>query len=258
MAHPTRRHRWRLGLVGLSLLGTLGAAGVSGSAGAAAEQPDPLRPPIRPLPPPSHFVDTVDNPLLPLRPGTIWIYRGGSHGEEHIRVRVLHRTRQIEGITATVVKDVARVDGKVTEATRDWFAQDCAGNVWYLGEATKAYDHGHVSTEGSWETGVDGGKAGIAMLAQPEAGDRYRQEYLAGTAEDVGRVLDLRTKVTVPVGHFRHVLMTKDTTLLEPSAVELKFYAPGIGSVREIDLSPEQGSTDLVRMVRPDDKGVSR
>ncbi len=89
------------------------------------------------------------------------------------------------------------------------------------------------------------------MLAHPNVGVRYRQEYLEGEAEDIGRVLAGAMKVAGPFGHFRHVVMTKDTTSLDRSIVELKFYAPGIGVVREIDLNPEQGSADLIRMVKP-------
>ena len=45
------------------------------------------------------------------------------------------------------------------------------GNVWYLGEDTKEYKDGQVSsTKGSWEHGVDGAYAGIIMPAKPRPG----------------------------------------------------------------------------------------
>ena len=111
----------------------------------------------------------VDNPYFPLEPGTRWVYRGyGSEAGEKIVVRVLDRTRQIEGITATVVRDVVTEHGTLIEDTFDWYAQDDRGNVWYLGEATRAFDDdGTVSTAGSWEAGVDGAEAGIQMWAGP-------------------------------------------------------------------------------------------
>lgn len=260
MNRSISRHRRPLvALAVTALLGAVAAAGGAGAAtpsashpaAAAAAKPTPKGPPIIPLPPPHRFVDNIDNPWLPMLPGTKWIYRAGSDGEERIVVKVLQRTKQIEGITATVVRDTVSVDGEILEDTFDWFAQDCRGNVWYLGEATKSYEDGGVSTAGSWEAGVDGAKAGIAMLAQPKVGDRYRQEYYKGEAEDIGEVLDVSTKVAGPSGRYRHVLMTKDTTPLDRAIVELKFYAPGVGVVREIDLNPEQGSGDLIRMVKP-------
>ena len=61
------------------------------------------------------------------------------------------RTKVIQGVTSVVVRDTVRVGGEVTEDTFDWYAQDVDGNVWYMGEDTKEYDHGEVvSTEGSW------------------------------------------------------------------------------------------------------------
>ncbi len=261
MASPISRQHWPLAVgVTALLLGALGAAGgaqagapaTSGGAAGATQQTSHRDLPIRPLPPPGQFVATIDNRYLPLAPGTKWIYRGGTHAEERIVVRVLHRTKQIEGITATVVRDTVTADRELAEDTFDWFAQDRRGNVWYLGEATKEYEDGEVvSTEGSWETGVDGAKAGIAMLGHPRVGTRYWQEFLQGEAMDIGQVLDLALKVAGPAGHFRHVLMTKDATPLEPAVLELKFYAPRIGVVRELDLNPEQGSADLIRMVKP-------
>ena len=78
-------------------------------------------------------------------------------------------TKLILGVPCTVVHDVVKVNGKITEDTYDWYAQDKHGNVWYFGEDTKSYDNGHVSTEGSWEAGVDGAKPGIIMFANPDA-----------------------------------------------------------------------------------------
>ena len=50
-----------------------------------------------------------------------------------------------------------RDGGGFVEVTKDWYAQDKDGNVWYLGEDTKEYENGKVSsTKGSWEHGVKG------------------------------------------------------------------------------------------------------
>ncbi len=95
------------------------------------------RPPIIPLPAPRHFVQTVDNPYSPFVPGTTWVYGGGTPQEqERIVVKVLERTRLIEGIAATVVRDTVKVNGELVEDTFDWYGQDDRGRVWYLGENT--------------------------------------------------------------------------------------------------------------------------
>src|SRR3989442_15571048 len=84
---------------------------------------------------PHHFVRHITNPYLPWKPGSVWVYSGVKDGQtQRDVVKVLTRTKTILGITATVVSDVATHNGTVLERTEDWYAQDRAGNVWYLGE----------------------------------------------------------------------------------------------------------------------------
>ncbi len=70
---------------------------------------------------PSEFVATIDNPWLPLMPGSRWLYEAG--GGASNEVLVTHQTRQVMGITATVVRDVETHDGELVEETSDWYAQ---------------------------------------------------------------------------------------------------------------------------------------
>lgn len=187
----------------------------------------PYAPPIDP----SDFTTSIDNPFMPLVPGTRFVYEGAA---ERIVVDVTHETRVVMGVTTVVVRDQAFRNGALIEDTFDWFAQDDAGNVWYFGEATTAVSNGVAgSTRGSWEAGVDGAQPGIVMLAAPVVGDTYRQEYLAGEAEDEARIVDLDESVTVPAGSYRGVLLTEDFTPLEPGRAEHKLYARGVGLVEE-------------------------
>jgi hypothetical protein len=178
-------------------------------------------------------VTTIDNAYWPMARGSRWVYRetDGEGGVQRVEVAVTDRTKTILGIQATVVHDVVSEDGEVIEGTFDWYAQDRWGNVWYLGEDTKEYDKGKVSTEGSWEAGVDGAQAGVMLPGSPEVGHVYRQEYYEGEAEDAGEILSLEEQVEVPFGSYQDVLMTKDYTPLEPDVLEHKFYAQGIGPV---------------------------
>jgi membrane-associated phospholipid phosphatase len=181
------------------------------------------------------FVARIDNPYWPMAPGSTWVYR---EGERRIEVTVTDRARRILGIEATVVHDVVTEDGRLVEDTYDWYAQDRWGNVWYLGEDAKEYEGGEVvSTKGSWEAGVDGAQAGIVMPGEPQVGQAYRQEHYAGEAEDRGKILSLDEHADVPFGVFDRVLMTKDTTPLEPKVLEHKYYAEGVGPVLAVSLS---------------------
>ena len=150
------------------------------------------------------FVRRVTNPFFPLRPGTTFYYEGSEEGTPTSTVvTVTSDTKKILGVTTTVVHDQGFSDGVLSEDTFDWYAQDEDGNVWYFGEDTKELDESGnvISTEGSWQAGVDGARAGIVMEAHPKVGDRYYQEFLRGQAEDQAQVLEERPVVsteTVP------------------------------------------------------------
>lgn len=184
------------------------------------------------------FVATIDNPYLPLLPGTTWVYEGESDGEhERVEVVVTDERKRIMGIDAVVVRDTVRIGGEVVEDTRDWFAQDADGNVWYLGEDSRDYENGEVvSTEGSWEAGVDGARAGIVMPAAPAVGLAYEQEHYEGEAEDRAEI--------VRVGKAR--VVTREWNPLEPDVVEEKHYERGVGLVLEVVTEGGEGRVELV------------
>jgi hypothetical protein len=192
--------------------------------------------PIPVLPPPGDFVTRIDNKYFPLRPGTTFLYRGTQDGKpRRVTVFVTHKTRNILGIRATVVLDQVLVGAKAAEKTFDWYAQDKHGNVWYLGEDSSDYVKGKwVRSDGSWEAGVNGAKPGIVMRAHPSVGGVYRQEFYAGHAEDMAKVLSTATSVSVSYGSSEHALEMSEWTPLERGVVEHKYYVRGVGNVRTI------------------------
>src|SRR5215212_1208623 len=100
---------------------------------------------------PADFTTTIDNKYFPLAPGTTFIYQGKTKdATEGDVVTVTSDTKRIMGVECVVVDDKVTEDGKLTEQTYDWYAQDKEGNVWYFGEDSKEYEDGKVSTEGSW------------------------------------------------------------------------------------------------------------
>ena len=123
------------------------------------------------------------------------------------------------------------------EETYDWFAQDSAGNVWYVGEDTKEYAHGVVvSTEGTWQWGVHGALPGIIVWGDTTGmvGKRYRQEYDVGNAQDVGKIVALNQTVTVPFGTLTGCIKTEEWSTLESGPHDNKFYCPQVGTAVEI------------------------
>jgi hypothetical protein len=201
---------------------------------------------------PAEFTTEIDNPYWPMEPGTQWTYTEVDEEGKVVEVvvTVSSETRKIaNGITARVIRDTVTEDGELIEDTVDWYAQDAEGNIWYLGEDTAEYEDGRVKTkDGSWEAGVDGALPGVIIPANPVDGMQYRQEYYEGEAEDNGEVLSTEEQAEVPAGHYRDVLLTKDTITLRPDVLEYKLYAPGVGPVLVLGVSGGAGREELVEV----------
>jgi len=198
---------------------------------------------------PANFIDpdeigdsVAPNMYFPLVPGTKWVYEGG---DEVITVVVTDKTKLIEGVTCRVVNDVVEDGGEVIEDTDDWYAQHVNGDVWYCGELARDFetfegddpdDPELVEIEGSFKAGRDGDKPGILMLAAPQVGDVYRQESSLGNAEDAAEVISLTGTETVPAAECNNgCLITREFTPIEPGIEAEKYYAPGIGTILEVE-----------------------
>jgi len=200
---------------------------------------------------PADFSARIDNPRWPMTAGSRWVYRVTDMETGHVShdvIRATHRTKRIaDGITARVVKDVVTHHGRPVEVTRDWYAQDFCGTVWYFGEHTLEYRHGTPHDNGSWQAGRHGNQPGVALPARPRVGLTYREEYSKGVAEDQSRVLALDEQAQVGAGHFTQVLMTEDFSPIEPDVSELKFYAHGSGqAVLAVDVSGGSDREELI------------
>ena len=173
----------------------------------------------------------VDNPYWPLPVGARWVYEATTpDGVERTEVEVLAETHRVWGVDARVVRDTVYRNGEMIEDTRDWYAQDRRGNVWYLGEDTAEYENGEiVSHAGAWEAGVGGALPGIVMWANEFPEGPYRQEYLPGVAEDMGEIAEAGPSVTVAAGFWRGCLRIKEFSPLEPGVEALKSYCGGVG-----------------------------
>lgn len=134
-------------------------------------------------------------------------------------------------VNAVVIHDREWVDEECTgeyslvEDTYDWYAQDDAANVWYLGEDTTAWEEEDecLSASGSWKAG-DGALPGVIMPADPRPGNWYQQEYFEGEAEDRAKVLRLNAAVSIDFGEYSDCLVTKEYTPLAPGETEHKYY----------------------------------
>jgi hypothetical protein len=220
----------RIGLgSGIAVIG-VAVALVAVSAGAAATA---AASGYHPKIDPAKFTTRITNPYMPLRVGTTHHYSGVRDGAptQHV-MTVTRQTRTVMGVKCVVVTDNVTQNQSLVEKTTDWYAQDAAGNVWYFGENTAEYQNGVVTTTaGTWEAGVDKALPGIVMPAVPTVGKTFQQEYRPGVALDKATVVALNGVARTPGGSFTHLVVTLDKNPLDPSKMEHKYFARGIGFV---------------------------
>ena len=199
----------------------------------------------------------IDNPFYPLVTGTKYTYQAEVIDDEteevsteDIVVDVLNETKTILGVESRVVRDRVTEDGLVIEDTFDWFAQDDDGNVWYMGERVTNYEYDDednligTNDGGSWEAGVNGAQAGIIMEADPRIGFKYYQEFSPGNVLDQAVGVGRRERLETPIGTFTNVYRTREITVAEPDGLAEKLYAPGLGTIQELDFDYEDGEVE--------------
>jgi hypothetical protein len=93
------------------------------------------------------------------------------------------------------------------------------------------------------------------MQAQPRGGTPSYSEGFGPPPDrwsDRGRVRKVGEKTTVPAGTYDDVLLIEEYSQEEPGALQLKYYAPGVGNVRVgwESKDPMKESLELVRVVQ--------
>ncbi len=166
---------------------------------------------------------TGKNPFFSLEPGYQLVLENPAK-KEVLTITVLDETKKIGAIETRVVEERETVDGKETEVSRNYFAICKKTNsVYYYGE-----DAG-----GAWMHGEKGARFGMLMPGTVLIGARHYQEIAPGAAMDRAEVISLSETVETPAGKFENCLKVLETTPLEPDDKSHKYYAPGIGLVRE-------------------------
>lgn len=200
----------------------------------------------------------VDSSYFPLIEGRTRVFAGqkeedGEIVTERFELTDLGTGPTILGVQTTTQRDRAFEQGLLVEETFDYFAQDAAGNVWYLGEDVTNFiydDDGKLigtTSESAWRAGVNGALPGFIMPGDLNVGFNYFQEFAPNDdALDEGTIFSLGNFVSTPVGDFSNVLQILETTALDPDAREFKYYAPGLGLVLAAEgLSPDFEDPEL-------------
>jgi hypothetical protein len=182
---------------------------------------------------------TVDNTWLPMKPGTHLVYRGETIEEEEkiphrVEFTVTDLTKVVAGVEAVVVLELDYSDDQLEEAELALFAQADDKTIWHLGQYPEAYEEGKVVETPAWVHGVKGAQAGITIREDDTAGD---PSYSQGWGPEVGwsdraRVVKVDQRTCVEAGCYEGVKVTEESSDDEPGALQLKYYAPGVGNVR--------------------------
>lgn len=199
-----------------------------------------------------NFTTTGSNPYFPLWPGYALHFEGQEEDDEGELVdiaatlTVLPDTELVDGVLTRVIEERESEDGELVEVSRN-FAAVCrqTGAVWYFGEDVDDFEDGEiVGHEGAWRAGVDGAEPGILILGEQILGARYFQEVAPGVALDFVQVSSLDEELDLPAGSFDGLLYIEEGSALEPDAFSEKWYAHGIGLVKDDEL-------DLVEITPP-------
>jgi len=182
------------------------------------------------------FSSTGRNMYFILEPGYQLVLEG-VEGEDTIRltITVLNETEKVDGIRTRVVEERETVNGELVEISRNFFAIcEQTNSVFYFGEEVEIYKDGKVvSHQGSWRAGSENAKAGLMMPGMVLLGARYYQEMAPQVAMDRAEIVSDNQFLQTPGARYENCLKTEETTPLEPGVKEYKFYAPGVGLVKD-------------------------
>ena len=156
----------------------------------------------------------------------------------------LHKAFRIgdKTIETLVFEDRAYEDGQLVEVAMDYFAQADNGAVYYFGEDVDEYENGKmIGHDGAWLFGKDTPTPGILFPAQLKLNDKWRSEDVSNDISEIDELVSITEIVVTPSGTYKNCAKVKE--YLADGTIEYKYYAKGVGVVRE---QPEDGDTFLV------------
>jgi hypothetical protein len=208
----------------------------------------------------------IDNGWLPMQPGTQWVFEGFTIEDGDIIPHLLiftvtDLTKVIDGVPTVVAYVEDYSNNELVEAEIAFYAQDNDGTVWYLGEYPEEYEKGQFVEAPTWIAGLENARAGINMPVEPQIGTPSYSQGLAPVVQwtDRGQVYRMGQHTCVPFDCYEDVLIMDEFNLEEPDAIQLKYYAPGVGQVRVgfrgDDLQPE--ILELVERIQLDPEALA-
>lgn len=174
------------------------------------------------------FTLAIDNPYYPLEVGSVHVVEDP---KEKVQITVLDETEEVAGVTTRVVEEREWIYGEIAEISRNFYVQTKDGTVCYYGEDVDDYTDGVVvSHSGTWRAGENNAVPGIIMPANPQVGQRYKQETVPEIADDQAEHVAFEPSFITPAGTFKDVLLVKEHMTYE-TPDSFKRYHRGIGLI---------------------------
>ena len=182
-----------------------------------------------------NLLATGRNPYFVLEPGFQLVLQGG---DKKLQITVLNETRTVDGVNTRVVEEKEWAGGKLHEVTKSYFAMcEQSKDVFYFGEEVDNYENGKVvNHDGSWLAGTNGSKVGLMMPGTPKSKMKFYKEMVPGVSMARMEIVSLQEKCNTPAGTFSRCMKLKETSAIDITAKEYKYYAPGIGLIRDESL----------------------
>jgi len=200
---------------------------------------------------PPDFTDplTIDNPYHPFVVGRTKLFEiQQGHTDEEVVDNYLPdvRTFAWDGmmVSCHTLEEIAIEEGEIVEISHNYFAQADDGTVYYFGEVVDNYVDGVIDNhDGSWLVGgptlgsdpvdtVPADDPTVFMPWNPEVGDIFKPEDTFPFVDESDEVIKVGKNVSLPGGHFVDCIQIMESSLIS-EGTETKWYAPGIGVVKE-------------------------
>ena len=178
---------------------------------------------------------TGRNPYLVLEPGFQLLLEGGG---TRLQITVLEQTKTVGGVVTRVVEEKEFKSGKVHEVTLSYLALcEPSKDILYYGEDVDNYRDGKiVNHDGSWQAGTNGSKVGLYVPGSPKVQKKYLRENVPGVSVARAEIVSLTETCKTPAGSFSNCMKVRETSAIDRSVNDFKYYAPGVGLVNEENL----------------------
>jgi hypothetical protein len=184
---------------------------------------------------------------VPFQPGGVKVF-SGDRGDTNVLVvhSYLFQVRAFDwngtNVATHILREMKFENGKLAKFTDNYLAQATDGNVYSFGKSVTSVTNNSVDNhDGSWLVGgptsqdppqtVSATDPTLAMLAEPEVGDRFSTEDASPQLSATTRILSTNAILRTGVGVFSNVIRTIERPLNGRSTI--RNFGREVGTLSE-------------------------